>query len=268
MTHFFTAYFDTRQYELNARSELPTSALLRWFQEAATLTSCDAGFGMDCFERYKTVWLIRGMTVAHARPIQYPARIAITSWLSAAHKVRVYREYLARDATTGEIVARGRANWVHVHTANFFPTRIPIEAITRFAPNGISALTRFEPRPLAPPGTPREFCATRRAQRYEADAMQHVNNAIYVDWLEETLAEAVADLTGGARRLCVHRHDLEYLRSAVPGDALTLSARLVGAGQCASAWQMEVHRGEELLVRDRVTALWRDQNGKPLRNKW
>jgi len=50
----------------------------------------------------------------------------------------------------------------------------------------------------------------------------------------------------------------------VPGDEVEIIARLVGAGHCASAWNLEIKRGEELFVRDHITALWMDGAGKPV----
>ena len=50
--------------------------------------------------------------------------------------------------------------------------------------------------------------------------------------------------------------------------AVEVGARLVGAGHCASAWRLEIKRGDEALVRDHVTALWVDDAGKPARGNW
>jgi acyl-CoA thioesterase FadM len=210
------------------------------------------------------------MTVEHLRPVRYPDELAVTTWLSDAQKVRTHREYLARNAATNEIVARGRAYWVHLNGATLLPARIPTDILQRFAPNGIRAVPRVEPRAytLPPNLAPIERRACRRVQRYEADGMQHVNNAVYIDWLEEALADAVADLTSPARRLCVRRHDIEYVRAALPGDEIETVTQLVGAGKCASAWQLQVRRGEELLVRDHIAAFWINDAGKPVRGYW
>jgi acyl-CoA thioesterase FadM len=88
---------------------------------------------------------------------------------------------------------------------------------------------------------------------------------MYIDWLEEALADAIATRWNDARRLCVYRHDIEYARSAVPGDVVMIDVRLIGVGKTASAWNLEIKRGDELLVRDHITALWVDQTGKPVR---
>lgn len=278
MTHLFTAHFYIRQYELNSHGELPNSTLQRLFQETATLATRNAGYDVRYHAERESIWVVHQMTLEHLRPIRYPDELAIDTWLSDAQKVRTHREYRARNAATGEIVARGRAHWVHLHAKSLRPLRIPQELFDQFQPNGVSALGRVEPRAYpAPPIDLPEFCTTRRVYRYEADEVQHVNNAMYIDWLEEALADALAThpstalLRGSAQeanRLCVYRHDIEYARSAMPGDEVIINVRLVGVGtrSAVSVWKLEIKRGGELLVRDHITALWVDRNGKPV--KW
>jgi acyl-CoA thioesterase FadM len=270
MTHIFTTRLQVRHYELDARGELPNSALFRLFQETAMRVTRDAGFGVEWFMERHTVWFVHQMTVEHLRPIHYPDELDVTTWLSDAQKVRTHREYLARNAATDEIVARGRAYWVHLNGETLMPTRIPPEIIARFQPNGVHAVPRIEPRTYALSANRArlEHRMRRRVQRYEADGMQHVNNAIYIDWLEEALADTTAHLTSPARRLGVHRHDIEYARSAMPGDEVEIVTRFVGTGNCASTWQLEIKRGDESLVRDHITALWQDAAGKPIRGNW
>lgn len=265
MTVPFTTRLRVRHYELNAHNELPTSALFRLFQETAMRVTRAAGFGVEWFFERRTVWVLRAMIVEHRYPIHYPDELDVSTWLSDAGKVRVHREYLARDATSGEIVARGRGEWVHLNGTTMMPARIPAEIIARMQPNGVRAVLRLEPRSYPVPRTPIEYHTQRRVQRYEVDGLQHVNNAVYVDWLEEALADAVAPLVSSARQLRVYRHDIEYLHAALPGDHVEITVRLVGAGRCASTWELTVRRDEELLVRDHLTALWVNDRGKPIR---
>ena len=213
-------------------------------------------------------------------PIHYLDELAITTWVSDFQRVRSHREYLARNAATNEIVGRGRAYWAHLNRTTLMPLRIPAEIVARFNSNGVSALLRAKPRAYSsPPIDLPEFCVTRRVQRYEADGLKHVNNAVYIDWLEEALADAIVSHpertpseqseskreSKDARRLHVYRHDITYVRSALPGDTVTIDVKLAGAGKTASAWNLEIKRDDGLLVRDRITALWTDQAGKPVR---
>ncbi len=267
MTHQFTAHFAIRQYELNSHGELPNGTLQRLFQETATLATRDVGYEVRYHAERESIWIVHRITLEHSRPVRYPDELTITTWLSDTQKVRTHREYLARNVQTNEIVARARAHWVHLDAKTLRPLRLPAELFEKFAPNGKSALVQIEPRAYpAPQFDLPEFRVTRRVYRYEADEVKHVNNAMYIDWVEEALNDALAARWNDARRLCVYRHDIEYVRSALPGDEVEIVVRLIGAGKTASAWNLEIIRGDELLVRDHITALWINQAGKPV--KW
>lgn len=71
------------------------------------------------------------------------------------------------------------------------------------------------------------FAAYFRVRHYEADALGHVNNAAYLHYLEQAAIEhsAAVGLTferfrelGGL--YVVRRHEIDYLRTASPGDTL------------------------------------------------
>ncbi len=263
MAHSYTAHFRVRHYELDAHDEMPTRALARLFQETAMGASTSEGYDIAWYDAHHTVWVIREMTIEHLRPVHYLDDLTVTTWLSDMQRVRAYREYQARNARSGEVVACGRAYWAYIDRQTMFPTRIPADVIEQFAPNGIRAVTHCKPRAFSLLGAdhpPVEIHTRRRVQHYEADSMQHVNNAIYLDWLEEPLAE----MTPPSRRLCLRRHDIEYLRGALPGEEVDIATRLVGVGHYATAWAQEITRAGELVVRNRITALWLDPAGRPV----
>lgn len=280
MPHKYTAHFTIRHYELNLQGELPNSTLQRLCQETAMQASADAGFGAQWYSEHKSVWVIHQMTLEHARSIRYGDELAITTWVSDFQRVRSHREYLARNAATNEIVARGRAYWAHLNRETLMPTRIPLDLMTLIAADGVRAMPRTQPRAFpAPRFEFSDYCTTRHVFRYEADEMQHVNNAMYIDWLEEALMECYPERSHFERneveskkatqskdqRLYVYRHDIEYARSAIPGDDVDIVVRLVGVGQTASAWNLEIARNGESLVKDHITALWVNNAGKPVR---
>ncbi len=106
---------------------------------------------------------------------------------------------------------------------------------------------------------------TRRVQHYEADSMQHVNNAIYFDWLEEPLALLAAQWKlPHSMRLCARRHTSEFLRGALPGDEVEIHTKLSGVGRRTTLWTQEIRRAGELLVRNQLTALWLDDQDQPI----
>lgn len=261
MTHTFTAHFRIRQYELDAQDTLPNRVLAQLFQETSMRASTDAGYNVDWYALNETVWVIRAMTLEHLRPIRYPDELEITTWLAEMQRVRAFRQYLARHTATGEVVARANVYWAHLDRASLLPARIPQSIVDDLAPNGAYAVPRKQPRSFPAPARACEIHSRRHVQHYEADGLQHVNNTIYLDWLEEPLRALVAP----PRRLCVRRHDIEYVRGAVPGDELEITTRLTGVGRCATTWAQEITRGDEVVVRNRMVAVCLDDAGRPTR---
>ncbi|NTV82169.1 MAG: hypothetical protein HGA24_12200 [Candidatus Aminicenantes bacterium] len=75
--------------------------------------------------------------------------------------------------------------------------------------------------------------------------MNHANNGVYLDWLDETIAAAGAD--GAAAIAAIPRtYRLEYLRPAGPGAALVSTAWRDGSGwacRLADTGGVELLRG-------------------------
>ena len=107
---------------------------------------------------------------------------------------------------------------------NGAPTRVPVEFTRLFG----SAVHPFTPgRVLLPPtpaGADRWNVVVRAA---DLDPMAHVNNATYIDYLEESLAAA-----GHGRSLAdlPRRFRLEYVAPAGPGAPLSAATWSQGDG--------------------------------------
>jgi len=90
----------------------------------------------------------------------------------------------------------------------------------------------------------------RRVELHELDALQHVNNANYVAYLEQAALDAVsavgwplaAQLAAGGRLRAVG-HDLEYLDSALYGDRILLTTWATAVGERRVERHTHVHRG-------------------------
>ncbi|MBA3826291.1 MAG: acyl-CoA thioesterase, partial [Ktedonobacterales bacterium] len=67
------------------------------------------------------------------------------------------------------------------------------------------------------------------ARGYEADSLQHVNNCVYGDWLAESARLAfdrwASEMPTMRRTWQPRRLAINYLRSARPGDSITLTTQ-------------------------------------------
>lgn len=195
---------------------LRTSVLLRYAQDLAWYHSGRRGFDRDWYRERGLTWLARTAEVG----VEAPVRVG--DELTGTTRVVGWRRVWARRRTefvdeAGRLVAWTHVDWVLLDGRGA-PTRVPADFQPVFgAPDAPFALARV---PLAEPGA--EATVSRFAVRpQELDPMDHVNNAVYADWLDEQVIAA----GGRAEVRAIPRHArLEYARAAEAGatvDAVT-----------------------------------------------
>ena len=204
--------FRVRFDEAGPDGLLRTSVLLRYAQDLAWYHSASRGFDRDWYRERGLTWLARTAEVA----VEAPVRVG--DELTGTTRVVGWRRVWARRRTdfvdgAGRPVAWTHVDWVLLDERGA-PTRVPIDFQPVFgAPDAPFALARV---PLAdPPPTARSSRFAVRPQ--ELDPMDHVNNAVYADWLEEAVLAAggVAEV-----RAIPRRARLEYARAAEAGASV------------------------------------------------
>jgi len=224
-----------------------TSAFLRYAQDVAWIHSERKGFGREWYAEHGLAWVVRAAEIAILAPIPLGTTLIVSTAVTGLRRVWARRRTEARLAD-GTLAAWGHTDWVVIDRRGT-PGRVPPEFPAAFAvPPG-----SFEPGrvPLRePPPDAIVHRATVRPQ--DLDPMGHVNNAAYVDYLEEVLHAACE---AGRRMLTSvpRRVRLEYVAAAAPG------AHLLGAawpepsvGGAGWAWRLADDDGQE-LARGEVT---------------
>jgi acyl-CoA thioesterase FadM len=151
----------------------------------------------------------------------------------------------------GTLVLWGHTDWVMTDHRGL-PGRVPPEFLEAFnVPPGTFEPGRV-PLPPTPAGATRHLAVVRPQ---DLDPMGHVNNAAYLDYLEEAL---LADGSEGAAMTAVtpRRIRIEYLAPAAPGASLVGSAWPVEATpESGPGWAWRLVDGTDReLARGVVTA--------------
>jgi acyl-ACP thioesterase len=195
--------------ECAADGHVRTSVLLRYAQDLAGLHSTSRGFGRDWYTERALVWLVRAAEVAVLAPMSAGDELVGTTVVVGWRRVWARRRTEFRDAGGG-LTAWVEIDWVLLD-ARGGPTRIPAEFDAVFgAPAATFGLARVALGDVPPEAVRRAFLV--RPQ--ELDPMDHVNNAVYADWLDESVAAA----GGSAAVDAIPRlARLEYARAAEPG---------------------------------------------------
>lgn len=111
---------------------------------------------------------------------------------------------------------------------------------------------------------------TLRVRTYECDPYGHVNNAVYLHYLEyaryEYLRSVGFDYPGAIASgygLYVAKVEIEYKKPALPDDELAIQSWPLKKGAVSGVMGQHILRGEELLASAKVTWAFVDTRGLP-----
>jgi acyl-ACP thioesterase len=237
----FLAGYRVRFDEAGPDGLLRTSALLRYAQDVAWRHSEALGFDRAWYQARGLGWVVRGCELEIGEPIPIGHTLRVSTAVVGHRRIWARRLGECRLAD-GRPAATVTTDWVLLDARNRV-VRIPDDFGVAFTnPEARSDILRVEP-PADPPA-----CVVELAVRpSDLDPLDHVNNAVYVDWLEEALGSAGWP---GTSEALPRSYRLEYLASAARGDRVGVSLH----GH-ARAWSATIRRADGAeLVRARGTS--------------
>jgi acyl-ACP thioesterase len=211
--------------EAGADGQLRSSGYLRYAQDLAWIHSENAGFGRDWYGERGLFWLVRGVELEILDDVEYGSEIVVSTEVVGFRRVIARRRSEFRQSGTERIVAEAITDWVLLRDGR--PVRPPPDILEVFA----ATTAEFTPlRAGLTQGSehdtnPKSFVV----RRSEADPMGHVNNAGYIDYLDEHYLEAF-DAPVDARLPTPRRYRAEFVDSAVPGTTVHASGWQAGPG--------------------------------------
>ena len=196
--------------ECGADGVVRTSALLRYAQDVAWIHSERLGFDRAWYADRGLAWVVRAAELGIVAPVSLGETLSISTGIAGFRKVWARRRTEARRPD-GTLAMWGHTDWVMTDRRGM-PGRVPPEFPAAFA----VAPGPFEPGRVPLPPTPHDAIVhVTRVRPQDTDPMGHVNNAAYLDYLEEALIEAGAGARG-AMDAVPRRIRLEYLAPAAP----------------------------------------------------
>ena len=112
-----------------------------------------------------------------------------------------------------------------------------------------------------------------RVRHYETDALGHVNNAVYLNYLEQAAIEHAEAMGFGKARLAelggffvVRRHEIDYLGSAVAGDELGITTwpEALSGPRAIRCYEIRGTTNGKRIVAARTLWVWIDRtSGRP-----
>ena len=198
--------------EAGPDGRLRTSGLMRYAQDLAWQHSADLGFGRAWYAERGLTWLVR------AAELQVLAAPEMGTTLTARTAIVGIRRVFARRRGEFLLADGTPIGWVHTDWV-LIDDRGVLIRIPSIFPETFGGTDAMGPiGRIALPDTPPHAARRRFAVRpHELDPMDHANNAVYLDWLEEAVLDAggPGPLTSAPRA-----YRMEYALAVGAGEAL------------------------------------------------
>jgi acyl-CoA thioesterase FadM len=228
----FVAGYRIRFDEAGPDGRIRTSALLRYAQDVAWRHSEFLGFDRRWYTQRGRWWVVRAVDLEVLAPIPMGRTLRVSTavighrriWARRLGECRLADSTLAATVTTDWVILDDRGRLV----------RIPEDF-------GLSFSNPELPGDIARVGQVGDVPADAvelhvRVRPADLDPMGHVNNAVYLDWLEEALAAAGF---GAPASALPRRCRLEYRASAAPSDEAVIRSWTTG-----ETWQARISRAD------------------------
>ncbi len=268
--------FQVRHYECDAYGHVNHANFLRYMQETAFDASAAAGYDFARYDKMRRTWTIRETVITYLRPLVYGEAVTVKTWVADFRRVRSRRAYELRQAETGEIVAQGHTDWVFLDADNRRPVTVPDELRRTFFPEGVPAdRLAWERFPKAPPQPQGTFRTRRAVEWRHIDPNQHVNNAMYMAYIEDCGVQVAAAFDWPMTRMMAagfgivaRRYRIEYKQAAVMDDELEVATWISDVKRATAVRHYTITRvaDKALLARAHVLWVWINlKNGRPIR---
>jgi acyl-CoA thioester hydrolase len=256
--------FPIRFYECDAYGHVNNANYLRYMQEAAFAASAAAGYNFARYAEMGQSWLIRETEIEFLAPLVYGDTLTIKTWVDDFRRVRSRRMYEFYKNEGNELIARASTDWIYLDTTTNQPAAIPDHLKTAFFPEGVPIQAgQRDPFPVPPPPPSGVFKTTRCVEWRDIDGVGHVNNAVYLSYIEDTGVQVssahgwpMSRMADSRFAILPRQHRIEYLQPARLGDQLEISTWVSSGRRSTATRHYLIHRANDGILLARVNTLY------------
>lgn len=248
MKRYFRNTYIARYDECDRYGFLTPAAFLRYLQDVAALDAESVQLGGNGY------WVVKRTVISFATRVPIHTRLELKTFGIGFTRITAQRGYEARlvGEEEGEPVVSARSLWVYLDTRGR-PTRLPERTHEIWLPDGPAPQLAEEPWPPLPESEPKR--ADYSVRFSDLDLMKHMNNASYVELLDNAAWESYreAGVLPDAAEMYALEYDIEYGESAQFGEKLEIQSwfdALPSPGRELSRYQ-SIKRGSTTLLRAR-----------------
>lgn len=223
--------------EAGPDGRLRSSGYLRYAQDLAWIHSESHGFDREWYATRGLTWLVRAVELDIVSEVTYGSELVVSTEVVGFRRVWARRRSEFHAPGTERPLAIAMTDWVLLN-ARGAPTRVLEEIVNVFVEPAVGFTPMRLDLPPAPADAGTYPIAVRRS---EIDPMAHVNNAAYLDYLDEQL------LTGSPPTASLdvpRRYRAEFIATAEPGAALMGQ---LWRAETSTLYRLEDAEAKELL---------------------
>jgi acyl-ACP thioesterase len=227
MNNIYSMSFPLAFSAVDRLGGLTLSRIFDYFQEAATFHAEELGCGKADTEKVGQGWVLSRQDVAVDRRPRYKDPVTVRSWPRGAEKLFAVRDYDIRDADDKPLV-RARSGWLILDIKKRIPLRVAPLMQGLPLNEGIDSLPPEERViPSLKPCPSLEKAGERKAAYSDVDSNGHMNNARYVEWVQDVTEASLLENAKTMRFIC------NFVGEVHPGETASLYCGKTGDGKLA-----------------------------------
>jgi acyl-ACP thioesterase len=202
--------FRVNSYETDKNMNLKINCLFQWFSEIAWEHAKKHNLGFEDLGETEHYWVLLGMNVKINKLPRWQDLVKLQTWPSGISNLYFSREFIVYD-NDNNILITASSSWLIYNRASSRPA----------IPKG----NNFQYKINAQKATDEEFTKLKpnknlsdkleiTARYTDIDMHQHVNNAVYIKWIENYLGELYPEKINGIK--------IQYIREIKLNEEILL----------------------------------------------
>ncbi|KAF9662486.1 hypothetical protein SADUNF_Sadunf18G0058100 [Salix dunnii] len=230
----FSQNFSIRSYEIGADRTASIETLMNHLQETALNHVKTAGLLGDGFgstpemSKRNLIWVVTRMQILVDRYPTWGEVVNVDTWVSASGKNGMRRDWLVRDAKSGETLTRASSVWVMMNKVTRRLSKIPEDVRGEIEPyflNSDPVVNEDSTKLPKIDDKTADYIRKGLTPRWnDLDVNQHVNNVKYIGWVLESTPPPILE----SHELAAIT--LEYRRECGRDSVLHSLTALAGTG--------------------------------------
>ncbi len=217
-------------WDCDRSDRLNIAGACNFWQEAAGRHAEALGVGTDAFKERGFAWILSRLSAELLRRPRRGERVLVRTWPRGLERLYALRDYEIHGEDK-QVLGRGRSVWLVVDTLTFRPKRPETLGLSLPLNKGLDAMSEgggslVKRENLQPSGS-------RSALYSDIDYNGHVNNARYIQWIQDALP--ANDLEAASSM----RVDINYLSEVKPASSLDFFIGNLREEKGSSAWAVE-----------------------------